>query len=410
MQVVHERCAGLDVHKEFVMACARWLDRRQVQREVRRFATTTQGLLELEDWLQGLGCRQVGMEATGVYWKPVWHVLEGSCELVLANPAHMRNVPGRKSDMNDATWIAELLAHGLLPASFVPPGAIQELRDLTRTRRQLLRERVQHTQRIQRVLEDANVKLSVVISDVLGASGRRMLQAMVAGENDPARLAVLGSNRLECSREQLQEALRGRITAHHRFLLGQHLATVDHLDQTIERFDAEIARALEPFRVHVELLKTIPGISDTAAQVVVAEIGVDMTRFPTVDRLLSWAGLCPSMNQSAGKRGSTRVRKGAPWLKPVLVQCALAAGRKKASYTQAQFLRLRARRGPRKAAVAVAATLLGASYFILRDRIPYQDLGADHFVRRDRQRVAQRLTNRLRDLGYEVTLKVKDAA
>jgi transposase len=343
-----------------------------------------------------------------VYWKPVWHLLEGCFELVLANPAHMRNVPGRKSDMNDAMWIAELLAHGLLPSSFVPPAPIQELRGLTRTRRQLTREMVQHTQRIQRVLEDANVKLSAVISDVLGASGRRMLEAMVAGENDPERLAALGSHRLQCSPEQLRDALHGRITDHHRFLLQQHLAVVDHLQETISRFDAEIARALEPFRSQIQLLSTIPGISTTAAQVLVAEIGVDMTRFPTVHHLLSWAGLCPSLNQSAGKRGSTRVRKGAPWLKPVLVQCALASARKKASYTQAQFLRIKARRGPKKAAVAVAATLLTAAYFILRDQVPYRDLGPNHYVRRDRSRVAQRLATRLRDLGYEVTLK--DAA
>jgi len=405
MQIVHERCAGLDVHKEFVVACVRLIEKQQVLRQVRRFETTTQGLLELLAWLQQHGCTHAGMEATGVYWKPVWHLLEGCLELVLSNPAHMRNVPGRKSDMNDAMWIAELLAHGLLPASFVPPVPIQELRDLTRTRRQLVREIVQHTQRVQRVLEDANVKLSSVISDVLGASGRRILAAMVTGENDPGRLAALGSDRLQCSREQLQEALRGRITAHHRFLLGQHLAMIDHLQKTVDQFDRQIEKALEPFRRQVDLLSTIPGISTTAAQVLVAEIGVDMAQFPTVHHLLSWAGLCPSMNQSAGKRGSTRVRKGAPWLKPVLVQCAMASARTKASYTQAQFLRLKARRGAKKAAIAVAATLLTAAYFILRDYVPYRDLGADHFVRRDRGRVAQRLASRLRELGYEVTLK-----
>ena len=254
-------------------------------------------------------------------------------------------------------------------------------------------------------MEDANIKLSSVLSDVLGLSGRRILAALVAGEGDPERLAALGSDRLHCSREQLQEALRGRMTAHHRFLLGQHLAMIDHLKKTIEQFDLRLEEALEPFRGQVDLLSTIPGISATAAQVLVAEIGVDMSQFPTVHHLLSWAGLCPSMNQSAGKRGSTRVRKGAPWLKPVLVQCAFAAARTKASYPQAQFLRLKARRGPKKAAVAVAATLLSVAYFILRDQVPYRDLGADHFVRRDRGRVAQRLASRLRDLGYEVTLK-----
>src|SRR5215467_9245767 len=405
MQIVHERCAGLGVHKEFVVACVRLIEKRQVQRQVRRFETTTRGLLELLAWLQQHGCTHVGMEATGVYWKPVWHLLEGCLELVLSNPAHMRNVPGRKSDMNDAMWIAELLAHGLLPSSFVPPVPIQELRDLTRTRRQLVREIVQHTQRIQRVLEDANVKLSSAISNILGASGRRILAAMVAGEGDSEQLAALGSDRLRCSHEQLQDALQGRITAHHRFLLGQHLVMIDHLQGTIDEFDRQIERALEPFRGQVELLITIPGISTTAAQVLVAEIGVDMAQFPTVHHLLSWAGLCPSMNQSAGRRGSTRVRKGAPWLKPVLVQCAFAAARSKASYLQSQFLRIKARRGPKKAAVAVAATLLTAAYFILRDQVPYRDLGADHFVRRDRGRVVQRLASRLRELGYEVTLK-----
>lgn len=405
MNLVHERCAGLDVHKDFVMACGRWLDGRQVRREVRRFETTTRGLLALLAWLQGLECTHVGMEATGVYWKPVWHLLEGGFDLVLSNPAHMRNVPGRKSDMNDATWIAELLAHGLLPSSFVPPAPIQELRGLTRTRRQLMREIVQHTQRIQRVLEDANIKLGSVISDVLGASGRRMLEAMVAGEGDPDRLAALGSSRLRCSPEQLREALRGRITSHHRFLLRQHLAMVDHLQAAVDEFDAEIAHALEPFRRQLDLLTTVPGISTTAAEVLLAEIGVDMTRFPTAQHLVSWAGLCPSMNQSAGRRGSTRLRKGAPWLKPVLVQCAFAAAHTKASYTQSQFRRIKARRGPKKAAVAVAATLLVSAYYIIRDMVPYKDLGADHFIRHDRGRVAQRLASRLRDLGYEVSLK-----
>jgi transposase len=405
MEIVHERCAGLDVHKEFVVACMRWFEKGRVQRQVRRFETTTRGLLELLAWLEEHGCTHAGMEATGVYWKPVWHLLEGSLGLILSNPAHMRNVPGRKSDMNDAMWIAELLAHGLLPASFVPPVPIQELRDLTRTRRQLVREIVQHTQRVQRVLEDANVKLSSVLSDVVGASGRRILAAIVTGENDPERLAALGSDRLQCSREQLKEALRGRVTAHHRFLLAQHLAMIDHLQKMVDQFDEQIQRALEPFRRQVDLLSTIPGISTTAAQVLVAEIGVDMAQFPTVHHLLSWAGLCPSMNQSAGKRGSTRVRQGAPWLKPVLVQCAFAAARTKASYPQAQFLRIKARRGAKKAAVAVAATLLTAAYFILRDHVPYRDLGADHFVRRHRGRVAHRLANRLRELGYEVTLK-----
>jgi transposase len=405
MKVLHARCAGLDVHKELVVACVRLQRGAKVQRAQRRFDTTTKGLLELLAWLGELGCTHVAMEATGVYWKPVWHVLEGHVELVLANAAHIRNVPGRKSDMNDATWIADLLAHGLITASMIPPTPIQELRDLTRTRRQLVREIGQHTQRVQRVLEDANVKLSSVISDTLGMSGRRIVEAIIAGEDDPEKLAALGSERLRCSHEELCEALRGRVSAHHRFLLRQHVDTIDHLQRTVELFNAQIAKLLEPFRVQQELLMTIPGVRETAAASLIAEIGVDMSRFPSAAHLVSWAGLCPRMDESAGKRRSTRLRKGAPWLKPVLVQCAWGAARTKRTYTQVQFLRLKARRGPMKAVVAVAATILTAAYYILRDGVSYRELGPDHFVERDRTRVAQRLARRIRELGYEVTIK-----
>jgi transposase len=345
------------------------------------------------------------MEATGVYWKPVWHVLEGHAELVLANAAHIRNVPGRKSDVNDAVWIADLLSHGLIRSSMVPPTQIQEMRDLTRTRKQLTREVVQHTQRIQKVLEDANVKLSSVVSDVLGASGRRILQAIIGGKTAPEKLADLGDGRLRCSRTQLIEALRGRVTDHHRFMLRQHLRMIDELERSISEFDRRIEVALAPFRDDIERLTTIPGVSTTAAQVILAEIGADMSRFPTVGHLLSWAGLCPRLDESAGKRRSTRVRKGAPWLKTVLVQCAWAAARSKETYLRAQFLRLKARRGPKKAAVAVAASILVAAYHMLRDKAEYRDLGPDYFVRRDSARVAERLAQRIRELGYVVQMQ-----
>lgn len=404
MKVLHSRCAGLDVHKNMVAACVRLQRGVKVEREQRRFDTTTKGLLELQAWLLELECTHVAMEATGVYWKPVWHILEGHVELVLANAAHVRNVPGRKTDTNDATWIADLLAHGLITASMVPPTPIQELRDLTRTRKQLVREIVQHTQRVQRVLEDANVKLGSVISNVLGASGRRILEAIIAGEDDPAKLAALGSKQLHCSRERLCEALRGRVSAHHRFLLRQHLDTIDYLQRKVEQFDAQIESSLEPFRAQFEQLMTIPGVSDTAAAALIAEIGVDMSCFPSAAHLVSWAGLCPRMDESAGKRRSTRVRKGPPWLKTVLVQCAWGAARKKGTYTQAQFLRLKARSGPMKAVIAVAATLLTAIYYILRDGVSYRELGPDHFIKRDRTRVAERLARRIRQLGYEVTI------
>lgn len=405
MKVLYARCAGLDVHQAEIVACVRVAQGTVATHDVRRFAPTTRGLLELAEWIQANGCSHVAMEATGVYWKPVWHVLEGHAELVLANAAHIKNVPGRKSDMNDAVWIADLLAHGLIRSSMVPPTPIQELRDLTRTRKQLTREVVQHTQRLQKVLEDANIKLASIVSNILGASGRRMLEAIVKGEHDPEALAALGSDRLHCSRAELVDALHGRVTDHHRFLLGQHLELIDELKRRIDAFDQRIGVALAPFRESVERLTTIPGISATAAHVIVAEIGLDMSRFPTVGHLLSWAGLCPRLDESAGHRRSTRVRKSAAWLKPLLVQCAWAAVRSKNTYLRAQFLRIKARRGPKKAVVAVAASILSAAYHMLRDHTAYRDLGPDHFSSRDRGRVAQRLAQRIRALGYQVHIE-----
>jgi transposase len=405
MEVIHERCAGLDVHKETVVGCLRVHERGEVRHEVRRFATTTAGLLELADWLRQAGCTHVAMEATGVYWKPVWHILEGEFELILANPLHIRNVPGRKSDVNDATWIADLLAHGLIRSSMVPPGPIQELRDLTRTRKQLMREVVQHKLRIQKVLEDANVKLASVVSDVFGQSGRGMLKAIIAGQTDARKLAALGSERLSASRETLVSALHGKVTAHHRFLLQQHLQMIEHLEQTVSQFEAQIEAALEPFRAAVERLMTIPGVSATAASVIIAEIGVDMRRFATVGHLRSWAGLCPQLNESAGKVMSRKLRYGAPWLKTVLVQCAWGATRSKNNYLHAQFLRLRARRGPKKAILAVAASILTAAYYLLRDQVPYRDLGPLYLAHLDQDRTAQRLARRIQELGYEVQIR-----
>ena len=405
MQTLHRRCSGLDVHKKDVVACVRLVARNKVSREVRRFPTTTLGLIELAEWLEAAQCTHVAMEATGVYWKPVWHMLEGRFTLILANAAHIKGVPGRKSDVNDATWIADLLAHGLIRASFVPPQPIQELRDLTRTRKQLGREVVQHTQRIQAVLEEANVKLSSAITDILGMSGRRILKAMIAGETDPDKLSVLGSPRLAASRDELADALLGRIREHHRFLIDQHLKTIEQLEATIAAFDARIEAALTPFRDTVERLTEVPGLSKTSAQILIAEIGTDMSQFPTAGHLLSWAGLVPRLDESAGKRRSTRVKKGAPWLKPVLVQCAWAAARKKNSYFQVQVLRLKARCGPKKAAVAVAASILTTAYHMLADGTFYQDLGADHFARRDPAREAAKLAKRMRSLGFEVDFR-----
>ena len=405
MKTLYRRCAGLDVHKKEVVACLRLAISGKATYEVCRFPTTTRGLLELADRLEQAGCTHVAMEATGVYWKPVWHILEGRLQQVLANATHIKGVPGRKSDMNDATWIADLLAHGLIRASFVPPQPIQELRDLTRTRKQLTREIVQHTQRIQAVLEEANIKLSSVITNILGMSGRRILQAIVAGESDPMRLAELGGPRLAATRSQLTDALHGRVRPHHQFLIGQHLKTIEQLEETITAFDKRIEAALEPFRDAIERLKEVPGLSETSTQILLAEIGTAMRQFPTARHLLSWAGLTPRLDESAGKRRSTRVRKGAPWLKPVLVQSAWAASRKKNSYFEAQFLRLKARRGPKKAAVAVAASILTTAYHMLADGTCYQDLGADHFARRNPVRTAAKLANRIRSLGFQVEIR-----
>ncbi len=403
MQVLYPRCAGLDVHKDVIVACVRCVS-TPVHQEVRSFQTTTSGLQSLDEWLSSHACTHVAMEATGVYWKPVWHILESDFELVLANAAHVKNVPGRKTDVNDATWIADLLAHGLIRSSFVPPAPIQELRDLTRTRKQLVREISQHSSRIQKILEDANLKLGSVLSNVLGKSGRAILQALIAGETNPERLADLAEGTARKKRAELIEALHGRIRDHHRGLLKVHLELVAALEQALADIDATVGKTLAPIRDSARLLTTLPGVSDLTAQVMVAEIGVDMSRFPTAAHLISWTGLCPRSDESAGKRRSTRVRKGAPWLKTALVTAAWAAVRVKDSYLQAQFHRLRSRRGAKKAILAVAASMLTAAYHMLKNGLPYRDLGADHFSRRDRSKAILRLVRRLNDLGCEVHL------
>jgi transposase len=406
MDVVYPRCAGLDVHKDSVVACARVVTAKGVEQDVATFGTTTAALLALSDWLEEHGVTHAAMEATGSYWKPVWHVLETSFELILANAMHVKNVPGRKTDVNDATWIADLLAHGLIRGSFVPPRTVQELRVLTRTRKQLVRERASHVQRIEKVLQDANLKITSALCDIMGQSGRNVLGAIIDGETDPERLlAFLNQRRLKATRTKLLESLRGHITQHHRFLLRLHLQQVDALDRAIAIVETEVGESLQPFRTAAELLITIPGVSDVSASVIVAEIGIDMSRFPTAGHLLSWAGLCPRNDESAGKRRSTHIRKGAPWLKTTLVQCAWAAVRTKDTYLSAQFVRIKSRRGPRKAIVAVAASILTATYSMLRDGTAYQDLGSDHFDRIGRNRAAARLVRRLQNLGYQVDLR-----
>jgi transposase len=403
MKVLHERCAGLDVHKDTVVACMRCaVAGGEASTEVRSFATTTRSLEQLRDWLTACGCTHVAMEATGVYWKPVWHVLEGSFELVLANAAHIRNVPGRKTDVKDAVWIADLLAHGLIRSSFVPPAPVQRVRELTRTRKQLVAEVSQHTLRVQKVLEDANIKLTGAVTDILGLTGRAMLEALVAGQTDPERLADLADPRVRAPRAKMVEVLRGRVTEHHRFLLKLHLGQIDALRSAIDTVDAQLGKALGEATPIVKLLTTMPGIGERTAQVIVGEVGTDMSRFPSAPQLISWAGLCPRLDESAGKRRDTRIRPSAPWLKTALVQAAWAAVRKKDSYHRAQFQRLKARRGPKKAIIAVAASMLTSAYFMMRDGTLFRDLGPDHFLRQDRATTAARLTRKLQQLGYVV--------
>lgn len=417
MDVMYERCAGLDVHKAMIVACVRLIVGGKVNRECRTFDTTTAGLLALLAWLTESGCTHVAMEATGVYWKPVWNILsDGAFELILANAAHIKNVPGRKTDVNDATWIADLTACGLIHASFVPGEATQELRSLLRARKPLTREQSRHIQRIQKTLEEANIKLDSVISDILGLSGRRMIEAMIAGVTDPSKLAALADRRIKATREELRQALHGRLTDHHRFMLGMYLGQYDALDKAImeidKRIDASVARMDQeveagqaPFRSLIDLLCTIPGVSLLGAMIILSEIGRDMSRFPTAGHLLAWAGLCPGQNESAGKRKRSKLRKGAPWLETLLVQSAWAATKKKDSYYKAQFHRLQAKHGAGKAICAVAASMLTAIYHILEDGVPHEDLGVDYFDKRKPEAKVKRLVAQLAKFGFEATLK-----
>ena len=406
MQVVHARCAGLDVHKETVVACVRVASGSSVSEEVETFSTLTKSLYELAAWLVKSNVTLVGMEATGVYWRPVWHILEAcGVPVILVNAAHVKAVPGRKSDVADATWLASLVAHGLVRPSFVPPTQVQELRDLTRTRKQMTQERTRYVQRIHKVLEDANIKVTSVISDVLGVSGRAFLDALIAGETDPEQLASLGNRKLRASKEELVEALRGRVTEHHRFLLDLHLEQVVRMEAAICRLDEQVVALLEPFRDDVANVSTVPGVSEVSAAAILAEIGFDMSRFPTAHHLVSWATLCPRSDESAGKHRSTKTRKGGNWLKPMLIQVAWAAVRTKNSYEQQLFHRIRARRGPQKAITAVAASLLRTIYALLRDKKPYQSLGSGHFDAIDHQKKTTRALKQLKKLGYTVHIE-----
>jgi transposase len=405
MEVVHERCCGLDIHKKTVVACLLTPgERGQPRREVRSFGTTTRALLELGDWLQAVGCTHVAMESTGSYWKPIHNLLEGSFTLLVVNAQHLKSVPGRKTDVKDAEWIADLLRHGLLRPSFIPSRPERELRELTRYRTSLVRERAGEVNRVQKVLEGANIKLGSVATKVLGASGRAMLEALVAGEESPEQLAGLARGRLREKRPALEEALAGRLGPHQRFLLSVQLRHIDDLDAAIAEVSEEVEARLRPFQDAAERLMTIPGVGPRTAQTILTEVGVDVTRFPSGAHLASWAAICPGNNESAGKQKSGRTRKGSPWLRGALVEAAHSAGRTN-SYLGAQHHRLASRRGAKRASVAVGHTILLIAYQLLRHGGTYEDLGVNYFDERDRQRVERRLVRRLEALGYTVDLK-----
>lgn len=401
MQVVCERCCGLDVHKKTVVACVVTPDGR----EVRTFGTMTRDLLELADWLEAAGCTHVAMESTGSYWKPVYNILEGSFTLLVVNAQHIKAVPGRKTDVKDAEWIADLLRHGLLQPSFIPGRSERDLRELTRYRTSLIRERAAEVNRVQKTLEGANIKLASVATNVVGISGRAMLAAMIEGVDDPERLAALARGRLREKADALQAALQGRMSQHQRFLLGVQLHHVDDLDTAIAQVSAEVDARLRPFASSAVRLQTIPGIGPRVAQTILSEIGADMSRFPSPAHLASWAGLCPGHHESAGKRQSGRTRKGSPWLRTSLAEAAQAAGRTR-TYLGDQYHRLSARRGKKRAAVAVAHSIIVIVYHVLSSNdAVYEDLGPHYLDARREERTRKRMVRRLEALGYTVTLE-----
>jgi transposase len=413
MDVVYRCCAGIDVHKKSIAVnlLRRGLPGKKDLDEVRTFGTMTRDLLDLCEWLGEAGCTHVAMESTGVYWKPIYNILAADgFEVLLVNAKHIKNVPGRKTDVKDCQWIGQLLQHGLLQGSFIPSEPIRELRDLTRQRKQLVRGRASTIQRIQKVLEDANIKLSSVATDVVGKSGWDMLKRIVAGEQDAEKMADLARGRLKSKRDELVGALEGRVTEHHRFMLRQHMKHIEFLDAEIAEYDQRIEEQMRPFYEYVPLLDTIPGINHTAAFALIAELGTNMDQFPNEHHLSSWAGMCPGNNESAGKHRSGKTRHGSKWLRSILVEIAWAASRTNGTYFSSQYKRLASRRGKKRALVAVAHSILVVIYHVMKEKAPYQELGEDFFEKLNSTRLTHYYQRKLEKLGYEVTVTPKKVA
>jgi transposase len=406
MDVIYACCCGLDIHKKTVVACLMTSVKGQPPtQEVRTFRTMTAELLLLADWLQAAGCTHVAMESTGVYWRPVYNLLEGLFTLLVVNAQHIKAVPGRKTDMKDAAWIAELLRYGLLRGSFIPAKPQRQLRELTRHRTTLVQDRARVINRVQAVLEEANIKLASVVTDIRGVSARAMLEALIAGHRDVTALADLARGRLRTKRAQLEEALQGYFTPHHSFLLTEYFSQMDYFDDAIARVSGVIAQRLGAEQEAIALLDTIPGVSQRTAEILLAEIGTDMTRFPNAKHLASWAGMCPGNYESGGKRLSGKTRKGSRWLRQVLVEAAHVAAKTKQTYLAAHYQRIAARRGKKCALIALGHTILVIVYTLLTRKQPYQDLGAAYFDSLVQQRVERRLVQRLERLGYQVSLQ-----
>jgi transposase len=406
MEVIIERCCGLDVHQETVVACVLiGAPGERPRKEIKTFRTMTRDLEALRDWLQELGVTHVGMESTGVYWRPVYAVLEGCFDLIVGNARHIRNVPGRKTDVRDSEWIADLVRHGLIAKSFVPPKPLRELRELLRYRRKLTESQAAERNRLQKLLETANIKLASVASDVFGVSGRAMLRALIAGEASPEAMADLARGQLRRKRDDLILALEGRVEEHHRFLLAMQLRRLEAIEADIATLDQRIGERLEPYSAAHALLMQIPGVDWVVAAVLIAEIGVDMSVFVSVYHLSAWAGVCPGNHESAGRQKSGRARKGNIHLRTILVSAAISASRVKGSYLKDKYHRLKARRGGLRAALAIAHKILVSAYHMLAKNLPYHDLGEAYLDQISQTRTVANLKRRLERLGYKVTLE-----